>query len=302
MTTDFASRLQQETIGVQLSAYQLTTRRSMAKGQVAQVANLFNAEQDSVSGSRAAINRKHELVKPIYSLLIQARAFVKAHTMDYPEKGIRLIKASRVEWLSGKVREFQVELAGHIDALCSDWQSVKHEARERLGELYSEADYPASPREAYGLELSFPAIKPDDRLMRMHPEIYAAEQARIAARFDDAVKKAEAAAADELGDLLNRFITSLSEPEDGKRRVLRSSTVEGLAEFAERFKSLSIGSNQGLDELVAQVEQLATGLDVEVLRKADGDTKATLQSKLKGFAEAVDKLVIVRPTRELDLD
>ena len=201
MSQNLVNNLQAQTVGVRLSCFQLTTRRSMGKGQVEQVASLFKADTESVSGSRQAINRKHEVVKPIYATLIEAKTFVNGHTMDYPEKGIRLIKLAKVEWLRDKIAERQNDLNTHLAVLDANWSAVKLEAKERLGELYNEGDYPVTPSQAFGLELSFPAIKPDDRLLQLHPELYAAEQARIAARFDDAIKKAEAAAADELGGL-----------------------------------------------------------------------------------------------------
>jgi hypothetical protein len=274
----------------------------MGKGQVEQVASLFQADTDSVSGSRQAINRKNEFVKPIYSTLIEAKAFVNGHTMDYPEKGIRLIKLAKVEWLRSKIAERQDELNCHLAVLDANWGSVKAEAKERLGELYNEADYPLRPSQAFGLELSFPAIKPDDRLLQLHPELYAAEQARIAARFDDAIKKAEAAAADELGGLLKRFIERLTAPEDGQRKVLKEGVVSSITDFAERFKALSIGSNAGLDDLVNQVEQLAQGIDIKQVRKADAGAKARLAEQLQGLTERIDQLVITRPVRELDID
>lgn len=299
---DFAKKLQDETSGVRLNSYQLTSKRTMSKGQIAEVADLFGAEADSVSGSRAALNRKHELVAPVYRVLLKARRFVTDHTLDYPEKGLRLIKLSRVEWLRDQVQAMSDELQDAVDDLAEGWDEVKAEAKGRLKKLYSEADYPATPKGVFGLELSFPAIKPDDRLLQLHPELYAQEQARIAARFDDAVKSAEAAAADQLGKLLERFVTQLSEPEDGKKRILKASVVDSITEFTERFKNLSIGSNSGLDELVAKVEQLASGVDVAAVRKFDGDVKKQLQEKVASLVGEIDKLVIARPVREVDLD
>lgn len=299
---DFGKQLQAQTTGCRLTTFSLSLRRTMPKGAVNQVADLFSAEAKSLSGSRAIVNRKHELVKPVLATLRKAKDFVNAYSIDYPEKGVRLVKIANISWMNETVEQYRSELAAALAELDAGWETVKADAQERLGELYDESDYPASPSSGYGLELSFPAIKPDDRLAQLHPELYAQEQARIIARFDDAVKTAEATAADELALMLEHLIERLAPDETGATKKLHESTVDNLTEFAKRFKSISIGSNTDLDRLVAEVEAAAGGIDVKELRKSDEGSKALLQAKFAELRASVDKLVIARPGRDIDLD
>jgi hypothetical protein len=300
--TNFAKELQNQTSGCRLNLYKLGTRRTMSKGQIEQVAATFQADSDSVSGSRMVINRKHELVAPIYSLMFTATQLVKSSTIDYPERGLRLVKVSKIPKLVDKIEEIRQELEGYLKALDDGWAGVLAEAKDRLADLFNPADYPPKPSQAFGIEISFPAIKPDDRLLQMHPELYALEQKRIASRFDDALKLAEAAAADELGKLLKHFVDRLAPSGDGKQKMLMGSTLENIKDFTTRFKELSIGSNADLDLLVSQVETMANGIDIKEVRKSDPVSKQKLADQLKSFSEMVDELVVLRPVRELDLD
>jgi hypothetical protein len=215
--TDFATQLRQQTTGCRLSTFGMTTRRTMSKSQLERVAQTFNAEVFSVGGSRKVIDRKHELVKPIYALLLRAKALIVAHTIDYPERGLRLAKVGKIDWLNAKVAEMQNELEGYLVQLDAGWDEIKQQAREQLGELYCEADYAVTPSRSFGLEISFPAIEPDRRLMTLHPELYAREQARIQSRFDEAVRNAEAAAAEQLQKLLQHFVAKLTESRRGRQ-------------------------------------------------------------------------------------
>lgn len=298
----FGKELQAKTTGCRLSTYSLSCRRTMPKGAVGQVADLFSAEVSSIGGSRHVISRKHELVKPVYLAISKAKQLVAAYTYDYPEKGVRLIRLDRVEWLSGEIAKLQAELAEACKALDDGWADVKADAQERLGDLYDPGDYPDRPSEGYGLEISFPAIKPDDRLAQMHPELYAKEQARIQARFDEAILAAEAAATEQLAKMLSHLIERLAPDESGESKTLHESTVVNLKEFAERWKTLSIGSNDQLEALIREIEKAADGIDVKALRKADGGARAKVAEQFEGLREKVDALVVTRPVRALDLD
>jgi len=298
---DFGDKLKNETTGCRLTTFALSCRRSMSKHAVGQVANLFSADQQSVGGSRQVIDRKHELVKPVLAALAKAKVIVQTYTIDYPEKGVRLVKLSRVDWLRTEIDKIVAELNEALAKLDEGWESVKLHAKERLGELYSAGDYPPIPSQGFGIELSFPAIKPDDRLAKLHPELYAAEQARIAARFDEAVATAEAAAAEELGKMLEHLVERLQPGDDGPK-TLHASTIDNLVEFAEVWKTKSIGSNAKLDEMIAKVQSAAAGIDVKSLRKSDGSARAVLAERFANISQELDGLVIRKPVRTFDLD
>lgn len=301
--TDFAQKLQQETTGCRLATFALTCNRKMSKQQLAQVANLFSADQESVRGGRKALDKSHELLKPVFAILSQAYTFVKGVTWDYPERGLRLCKLSKIEWMTAEIGRYQEQLNEALQALDAGWDSVKADAKERLKDLYNEGDYPIIPSQSFGLQITFPAIKPDDRLLQLHPDLYAAEQARIAGMFQEAVHRAEAAAADELAGLLEHLVERLQpDAETGKAKKLHNTTVDKIGEFVERFKTLSIGSNAGLDKLIAEVEGLSQGLDPQAIRKSDQTAKQLLADRVKALREQVDTLVIVRPSRDMDLD
>ncbi len=301
-TTEFGSKLQQETTGCRLATFALTCRRKMDKGQIAQIAHLFSAQTDSVNAGRRSINAKHELVAPVFAVIRRAKEFLCAYSIDYPERGLRLVKLSKVQWLTEQIGGYQAELNEHLAALDEGWEQVKAEAKERLKDLYNPGDYPIIPSSSFGIQITFPAIKPDDRMLALHPEIYAAEQARISAMFTDAVNRAEAAAADELAGLLEHLVERLQPEADGKAKKLHETTVDKLGDFVKRFKGLSIGSNASLDALIEQVEDMSSGLDVKTLRKSDNSARAQLAERIKALRGKVDELVIVRPSRDMEID
>lgn len=303
---NFGEQLKNQTTGCRVATFSLSVRRTMPKGAISEVAEHFAAQESSLSGSRQVINRKHPLVRPVYRALKMAKEMVHAYTIDYPEKGVRLVKLDRVEWLREQINEIRGQLDDALVDLDSGWQAVKDDAKERLGDLYNDGDYPPTPSLGFGIELSFPAIQPDDRLARLHPELYAQEQARIRVRFEEAVQIAEAKAAEELSKMLAHLVSRMQpDPETGKAKTINASAVDNLKEFAERFRTISVGSmgsNADLERLISEVESAASGVDIKALRAADGSERATLAESFERLREQVDSLVISRPVRDIDLD
>lgn len=299
---NFGKKLQEQTIGVRLSVTSLGCRRALEKGQIIEVANLFEADEQSVSGSKKIINPKHELVKPIRALLGDAKAYIRARTIDYPEQGLRLARVDQVESLTAGIQSRKEMLSELLDQLCAGWDSVKAEAKKRLVDLYDENDYPTSPRSHFAIYLTFPEIKPDQRLMQLNPQLYAEQQKIIQAKFEEAVVVAEAAAAKELQQLLSNLVDKLKPGADGERKILKGSAVANISEFVDMFKAKTIGSNAELDALMHKVKAMADGLDPEQLRKAAFDTREAVANDLQGVLSEVENLISVMPVRSIDLD
>ena len=302
MSNEFGSKLQEQTIGVRLTTCALGCRRTMSKGQLIQVADLFEADERSVSGSKAIINNKHELIKPIHSVLSDAKSYIRARTIDYPEQGLRLCRVDQIDALTEGIKHRQEHLAELVDNLCANWASVISEAQKRLDKLFDATDYPTSPKVHYAIYLGFPEIKPDQRLMQLNPQLYAEQQAIIAAKFEEAVIVAESAAAQELQKLLSNLVEKLRPDADGTKKILKGSTVANIGEFVELFKAKTIKSNDGLEALMAKVQQMAGGLDADDLRKATAEQREAVSLELQGVLQEVTGLISTMPIRSIDLE
>src|SRR6202035_2631978 len=147
---------------------------------------------------------------------------------------------------------FRDELAEAEEGLEAAYGEIKDDARRRLGRLFNPADYPEEVRGLFAVDWDFPSVEPPSYLMQIAPEVYEQERARVAARFDEAVRLAEQAFAAEFAKLLSHLTERLGEGCDGERRVFRDSAVTNLGEFFSRFSHLNVRSNPELDALVEQ--------------------------------------------------
>lgn len=294
--SEFGQKLKAATSGCRLEIKRLSTTKAFTKGQKDRLAEAFLAESESVRGGRAILRRAHPLVSPVFVAISKASNLWKCYTVGYDD-GVRLIRVDKIDWMNQKIDKISEELRVAGDNLKTNWQDVVDDARERLGELFVESDYATAPSNFY-LSISYPAIEPDKRLQILAPEVFEAERKKIQAKFEEAAMIAEQGLAEEFGKLVDHLRERLTPGEDGKKKIIQERSVDAIVEFANRFKELSIGSNEQLDAMVEKARLIANDIDVKSVRGST-EMQSSIASKLQEIASKVE--VIVAPTRKFEL-
>jgi len=297
-STTPAHRLRTNTAAVRLSFTWFGVRKSLTTEQKAQAAESFGAEGDCLSAAKRLLDTRHPAFKAVAAVKNRAIGYWRSLSLPYPEAGIRLVRQDQVEPFDEQMSWFQQELAAAVTALDERYHELQTAARQRLGSLYNAADYPASLRGLFSMDWEFPSIEPPDYLMQLNPELYEQECQRVAARFDDAVQLAEQAFVDELSKLVSHLTERLTGQIDGKPKVFRDSAIENLSGFFERFRQLNVRSNDQLDELVNQAQQVVQGVEPQQLR--DNQTlRQHVATQLSDVQSVLDDLLVDRPRRNI---
>jgi hypothetical protein len=74
--------------------------------------------------------------------------------------------------------------------------------------------------------------------------------------------------------------------------------VENLRDFFERFRTLNVRSNQDLDELVEQAQQIVDGVEPQALRHQP-TLREHISVQLTQVQASLDRLTIDRPRRNI---
>lgn len=299
MEEEFGDKLQAMTTGCRLEVRCFGVSKQVSKEQRQQIADLFESDAKSVKGSRGVFDRSHELFKPLFSALSEARALWRGNTIKY-EDGIRLLRTDRIEWMTESIGLLQEQVNAAVASIAANWESVKADARKRLVNLYVEEDYDFDARMEVGVMLSFPELGPDNRLKLLHPELYKAELKKLKQRFDDVAIANEIELAKALQGMLAHLSERLTESEEGgKKKVIKTAVLDNIVEFATQFKALSIGSIADLDKVVEDARDLANNVDPQLLRKGIG--KESVKKQISDLKAQVDKMLEDAPLRAFDL-
>jgi hypothetical protein len=195
--------------------------------------------------------------------------------------------------------DYKVDLDDAVAELDRHFHELKRAARERLGRLFNEADYPESLRGLFAVSYDFPSVEPPAYLVALSPQLYEQEQARVSARFEEAVRLAEHAFLEEFARLVEHLTERITGTnDDGSTKVFRDSVVGNLTDFFERFRALNVRSNAQLDVLVEQAQRVVRGVGAQELRDSQA-LRQSIAGQLTRVQASLDSMLVDRPRRRI---
>jgi len=293
-----AQRLRTTMAAVRVSLSWFGVRKTLTPEQKAQAAATFAAEGDYLSAAKRLLDTTHPAYKAVTTVKNNAVAYWKSMSLPFPEQGIRLIRQDRVEAFVAQMGEFQDELDEAVRNLDQHYSDLRRAARDRLGTLYSPADYPDSLVGMFAIEHDFPSVEAPDYLRQLNPQLYEQECQRIQERFNEAVQLAEEAFIAELAKIVSHLTERLSGQADGKPKVFRDTAVTNLVGFFERFRELNVRSSEQLDTLVADAQRIVRGIGPQDLRD-NQQLRQHVTTELSGVQSVLDGLLVDRPRRNI---
>lgn len=297
-TSRSGHRLQQRTAAARLSFTWLGVRKTLTAEQKAQAAETFGAQQTFLSAGKKLLDTSHPAFREVTAVRGQIQSYFRHVSLPYPEPGIRLIRQDRLTDFSDQLARYRTQLNESVSELNDRYDELHAAARRRLGTLYNSADYPDSLLGLFSVDWDFPSVEPPDYLRQISPELYEQERARVAVRFEEAVRLAEDAFTGELSKLVSHLAERISGASDGKPKVFRDTAVTHLHEFFHRFRTLSVTSDPELEQLVDQAQQLLRGISPQTLRNNAG-YRQQLATQLSAVQSSLDGLMVDRPRRNL---
>jgi hypothetical protein len=293
-----ADQLRCTMTAARISLKWLGVRKALSSQQKAQAAAPFGAESEFLSAGKKLWDTRHPAFRAVTSVKHRLTSYFQGVSLPYPEPGIRLIRHADIASFDVHMTSLKAELSDAVQQLNEQFDELRQAARQRLGQLYSPADYPDSLLGLFDVEWDFPSVEPPNYLRQLAPELYEQECARARARFDEAVRLAESAFTEELGQLVSHLCERLAGEEDGRPKVFRDSAVGRLTEFFERFRTLSVRSSGELDELVTRAQTAVRGIAPQQLRTNQA-LRQQVASQLSGVQAALDGLLVDRPRRNI---
>lgn len=293
-----SARLRNSMAAVRISFTWLGVRKALTQRQKKQAADSFGAEQAYLSAGKKLLDTSHPAFKAVTAIRGRITNYWKAVSLPFPEPGIRLIRQDSIESFDIQINAFREELDQAVTELDQHYDELRSTACNRLGDLFNASDYPASLFGMFTIEHDFPSIEPPNYLKQLNPELYEQECRRVESRFSEAVQLTETAFTEELAKLVQHITQKLSGDENSKPKRFRGTAVTNLNDFFERFRTLNIGSNEELDQLVDRAQQIVRGVEPQQLRDSQS-LRSQIATQLSSVQTNLDDLLVDRPRRNI---
>ena len=164
-------RLRSSFSAMRISFVWLGTRKSLTSDQRIQAASQFGAEGKYISAGKKLLDTSHPAMKSVHHVKREIVDLWKGNSLPYPETGIRLVRRDDLEFLNDRLVELSYALEESVESLERSYSELKQQARERLGDLFAEDDYPSTLQGLFSVTWDFPNVEPPDYLRRLQPEI-----------------------------------------------------------------------------------------------------------------------------------
>jgi hypothetical protein len=223
----------------------------------------------------------------------EARASIGRFLKD----GMYLYSAMKVEWAEGQIAQAQARIDALIDALEPKWEAVLREDERRLRPLglFDPRDYPtlAAIREASRIRYAWLRFSVPEALERLNPVVFRAEREKAKAMWAEVFDDIRLAYRETLAEFAEKIRAALVPGEDGKRRVLRQSTLDNLTEFLNGFRLQDVTDDKELAALIDRAKAALNGSDAEVLR-TESRAAQRVATAMAEVGEAAKALAVVQ--------
>ncbi len=229
----------------------------------------------------------------------KARNYLRKISLPFPIKGCVLVPKKLIP----EIQEHLKEIEWHYNSAVEDFlywypQTVK-DAKESLGELFDECDYPTQEavKNKFRFQWRYITIGPSVSRV-LPPSIYKEEVKKFRELMEQARSEAITALREEFVDLVTNIADKLQNHDDGRPRRLRDAAVENLKQFLDNFSNRNIFEDEQLSELVEQCRGIITNTNANAIR-GNTQVREEVHLQMEKILAGIDASLEDLPRRRL---
>lgn len=278
---------------IQLSSSIWQGTRMLEQG----VVEKMGKNSDWVKARKFLINP--EYLGPIKTTVHQARNSVQKYALPFPITALYLVPKEMLTRIDSILEHYKNEFWTRMGEFQLQYEVAKEEARDVLGPLFSEADYPEEISPKFNFEWRFLTLDVPGKTGILPPEVYEREKQKFQNMMEDTRELAMTALRQEFGDIVQHLVERLTS-DNGKPKALKSSMFNKLTEFLNGFGSRNLFEDDKLAELASQAKEVIGGISPYVLKYND-TLREQLSASMHRIKEAVDASIEEFPRRKIRL-
>lgn len=241
------------------------------------------------SGELEAI-RKHDT---------KLRKYLANTCLPYDMGGVMLLPMGLVVQANAKLKEHLEERNVLVDTFITAYPSIKEKAKEQLGTLYVESDYPTAEelKSKFYFQWRLFTFEVPGQLAAIDVELAQQEQEKAAATIQEAAKEIVQVMRITLYEMVDHLKERLTPGADGKPKVLRESAIEKLKDFLNNFDLRNVTNDKALAQEVEKAKALLSSTTASTLRTSD-EWREKIRKGMENITDSLGELVQDRPARK----
>lgn len=222
--------------------------------------------------------------------------------------GFRLIAIPEVIDVDTTLRALKLRREEAVRTFVAAYGRLINDARESLGDLFSERDYPtASDVEGlFTFEWQFVEFSTPGTLKQIKATLFQDEAEKAQVKLTEATETCRAALRASFAGFVDKLRERLTPEVDettgtAKKKKFKAATVEHLNTFMSSFDVRNITDDRELGALVARARSAMQGLDPEALR-SDDLLRERVRQTFDQVAGSLETMTVDRGSRRINLE
>ena len=245
------------------------------------------------------INR--EMLGPIRTAVSNARSTIRRFALPFPITSVYLVPKENLNHIDEQLQAFKENFWEQFYEFEAIYGDALDEAREKLGDLYNEADYPTDIRTKFNFEWRFVALTVPGKNIVLSPEIYQREKEKFQGMMEETRELAMVALREEFSSVLEFITERLNTNGNGKAKTLQASMFNKLQEFLDEFSNRNIFIDDKLAELTEQAREAINGVTTYNL-KFNAKARENVTASMNELKNTIDAAIIDMPRRFIELN
>lgn len=290
--------MQDENIFQKACLVQLST--GVWQGCTALGSNLMEkiGNADWLKGAKVLIDP--DSLSPVRSVLSKARTYLAKSALPFPINGLTLVPKEIISGIDETLCQMKLEFEREVEKFIESYESEREKARESLGHLFNEADYPIDLRSKFRFDWRFITMDVPGKSGILSPELYQREKEKFQTLMDETRELATVALREEFAGIVKHMVVRLSGEQDGKPKKFKNSMMEKMGEFLNTFGDRNLFDDEKLAALVDQARDVVSGISTEELRQ-DENLRRYIADEINQLRVAVDGALEDLPRRKIRL-
>ena len=254
-------------------------------------------DSDWFRGRKYLINP--DLLGPIHTAQHQARNHISKHALPFPIQTLSLVPKERLEAIEKQLELCKKRFWECVDQFIPLYVPAREEARQVLGDLFNEEDYPEDITKKFKFEWRYLALGVPGKASILTPAIYAREKEKFQALMEETREIAMSALCKEFSEVVSHLTEKLHN-NDGKIRSFKANMFNNLHDFLNDLNDKNLFDDDRLRNLSDQAKNLIAGINPSLLQY-NVSMRERIQQDMQSLKNAIDESLIDLPRRKLRL-
>lgn len=237
---------------------------------------------------RKSLLPKTASLRTIYQIEMAARQFHYKHTHAWVYDGPRILTSTSHREYAQKMEEFKAKFYEAVASFEAEYLTIKEKAKEILGELFDEKDYPGAHTLSgrFSFAIGYMPLPASGALYELGFSIEDADE--MAAGMETSIRNSYRAAQNKLWDDLFDKLKKLEFRLQDEDAHIHASTLAILTEFSKTLPKVTLFEDSELVDLAKTMEMTLTTVTSEGL-KANPQSRKDFHEKIKEFKSIAEK-------------